>query len=450
MHGLLLTGLNHLTAPLELRERLALSPDDRAALRQALSAGGGETVVLNTCNRIEIYQAAPAPPDGERVLETLASLRGIPMDRFLPHVYVKRGRDAIEHVFAVACGLESMVIGETQILGQLREAYDESLATGTTGPILNPLLQRALAVGREVITRTALAEGRTSVASVAVDYARQIFEGFADKTVLTIGAGKMARLVLRRFAELHPQRLVVASRDVARASALAAEFGGAGASLDDLDRHLVEADVVITSTGSATPIITRPRFEPLVRTRRFRPIFLIDIALPRDIDPGVGELPSVYLYNLEDLQRVVAQTVTQRGDAIAEARRIVRGGVEAFLSWNRQRTLGPVIDRLYRHYHALAEQELQRTLAKFPDIGAAEREHLVELSRRIVNKLLHEPVRNLRNAGGGEIHASPTPYVHALEKLFALDRFDDSDGIPPMPPTPSSNPDDADERRDPA
>jgi len=225
--------------------------------------------------------------------------------------------------------------------------------------------------------------------------------------------------VLRHFAALHPGRLLVCNRDPEKATALAGQFAGSAAPFDCLAEHLTAADIVVTSTASPRPIITRKQFEPLVKARRYRPIFLIDIALPRDVEPAVAELDNVYLYNLDDLQQVVAQTQTQRGGAVSAAREIVEQHVTAFAQWNRAREMGPLIGQLRRRCHAMAREELQRTLNKLPNISEAEKAHLEELSRRLVNKLLHEPIQALRAAESA--HGPAAQYHHAMEKLFGLE-----------------------------
>jgi glutamyl-tRNA reductase len=236
----------------------------------------------------------------------------------------------------------------------------------------------------------------------------------------------MTQLVLQKFASLRPRRTLVCNRTSARAEALAAKFGGEAVPLEGLSDHLVAADVVITSTGAARPVITRSLFEKLLRQRRYRPIFLIDIAVPRDVEPSVGQLEHVYLYNLDDLQQVVSNTLSQRTEAIDAARAIVRRHVDQYAVWHRQRDLGPAIDQLYRRAHAMAKEEVARTLGKFPGISDAERAHLDDLARRIVNKMLHGPVHALRHSGGGGggggAHPTdPVPYLHAIEKLFGID-----------------------------
>jgi glutamyl-tRNA reductase len=324
----------------------------------------------------------------------------------------------VEHLFTVASSLDSMVLGETQILGQVRGAYELASASQTTGALLNPLFQHAIAVGKQVMHETALNEGRISIASVAVDYARRIFDTFNDKTVLCIGAGKMTQLVLRHFAQLAPRRQLISNRDPAKAEKLAAQFAGEAVPFEFLADHLTLADIVISSTGATRPILTREQFDKILKARRYRPIFVIDIAVPRDVEPSVGELESVYLYNLDDLQKVVTGTLSQRNGAITGAQAIVSKHVEDFLAWNRSRELGPIIDQLFKRYHAIAQEEVARTVNKLPNLTDAEREQLEELARRVVNKLLHDPIRTLKESDGA--HGPTAPYLHALTKLFHL------------------------------
>jgi glutamyl-tRNA reductase len=423
MHRLLLVGLNHTTAPLAVRERLAFSSDQR---RQALLAfkerfPEAEAALLCTCNRVEFYAARTTHdhPRFEEMVEFLSQQRGIGAAELSPHLYRKHDRDTVSHLFTVASSLDSMVLGETQILGQVRQAYDIARDLGSARGQLHPLFQRAIGVGKQVMSETSLGEGRLSIASVAVEYARRIFDHFNDKTVLSIGAGKMAVLVLQHFREVAPGRLLVCNRDPNKAQSLARRFGGQPAAFEQLDEHLAAADIVISSTGAPHAIITRSRFEQLSKLRRYKPVFLIDIALPRDIEAEVGELENVYLYNLDDLQKVVASTQSQRVTAVDAARKIVEQQVEEFATWHRQREMGPLIDRLYRRYHRIAQQEISRTVHKLPNAGQTEKELLEHLGRRIVNKLLHDPVHILRSSANG-MHSPTAQYLHALERLFKL------------------------------
>ncbi len=422
MHRLLLLGLNHTTAPLEVREQWALTADRQ---RQAILAfrerfPDAEAVLLSTCNRVELYsaRATHGRPTTDEMLSFLAEFQQLRADAFRPHLYEKTDRDVVEHLFSVTSSLDSMVLGETQILGQVRGAYELSAKLSGAGTMLNPLFQRAIAVGKHVMADTALAEGRLSVASVAVDHAKQIFETFEDKTLLCIGAGEMAEAVLQNFASLQPGKLLNCNRDGTKAAALADRFNGMAVPFEKLSEHLVAADIVISSTGSTLPIITKKQFETLRRQRRGRPIVLIDIAVPRDIESGVGKLDNVYLYNVDDLQQVVAGTLAHRREAIDAAKLIVNQSVEEFLIWNRTREMGPIIDQLFKRSHELAREELERTLGKLPNVTDDEKHHLEDLTRRIVNKLLHDPVKTLRESNTS--HGMPGGYAHALQKLFHL------------------------------
>ena len=422
-----LLGLNHTTAALEVRERLAL---DAARQRQVIQtihqSFDCETVALSTCNRVEFYVArADTPPQAQELMRVLSTFHCIEPAAFTPHLYERSGRSAIEHLFSVAASLDSMVLGETQILGQVRQAYDTSREIGATGPVLNPLFQRALSVGKEVQTQTGLSEGRLSIASVAVDYARGIFDHFDDKTLLCIGAGKMTSLVIQHFTVLKPGRLVICNRDVQKAAALADRFGGESSSMETLDEQLARADIVITCTAAPQPIIRRDQFAKLLRRRRYRPAFLIDLAVPRDVEAAVGELEHVYLYNLDDLQRVVAQTRGQRTEAVDAAQAIVQRHVDEFDAWLKRRALGPTIEQLYARHHAMAGEELARVIGKMPGLSAADRAHLEDMTRRIVNKILHDPVEALKHPDSP--HGSANQYKHAIEKMFKLDSDQDSE-----------------------
>jgi glutamyl-tRNA reductase len=425
MQRLLLLGLNHATAPLEVREKLAFAREQQLealnSLRQKFA--GCEAVLLCTCNRVELYaaRAVHGSPRHEEMTRFLAEMRGLAADQIGPHVYAKSEREVVEHLFSVVSSLDSMVIGETQILGQVRDAYDAARGAGSVGASLNPLFQRAVAVGKQVMSETRITEGRLSVGSVAVDCAGQIFDHYNDKTILCIGAGKMATLVLQGFSTVKAKHLLICNRDPAKAAALAQRFGGEAVPFEKLDDHLVAADIVVTSTGSQHPIITRARFDHLLKLRRYRPAFLIDIALPRDVEPSVGELENVYLYNIDDLQQVVATTRSKRSESVEHAQRLVSAEVEKYVSWHRARDMGPIIDKLYQRHHELAREEVERTLNKFPNATPADRQQLEELARRIVNKMLHDPVTTLRQSEG---HGPGVGYLHAMEKLFRLENPD--------------------------
>ncbi len=423
MKRLMLLGLNHSTAPLEVREKIAFAPAQRDEAVASFRAKFPETeiILVSTCNRVEIYASRKVhgKPRIEEIIAFLGEFHAIDPASFSSHLYQKTGTEVVNHLFTVTSSLDSMVLGETQILGQVREAYDAAKAQGAAGPMLNPLFQRAIAVGKEVLSATAISEGRLSVASVAVDYARRIFDHFGDKTVLSIGAGKMAHLVLQSFAQLKPGKLLVCNRTQEKAEELASEFGAQAVPFENLGEHLTAADIVVSSTGAHQPIISKALVSGLRKAMRYRPIFLIDIALPRDIESTVGDLENVYLYNIDDLQQVVAGTLSQRREAIDAATGIVSKHVEEFLDWQRTRELGPLINRLSQRYHQLAAEELQRTLHKLPNISGHERAHLEDLTRRIAGKLLHDPISMLRASTC--MHGPSAQFMRALEELFKID-----------------------------
>ena len=432
MQRLVLLGLNHTTAPLDVRERLAFTPEQQrhAIERMRRTFPAAEFVLVSTCNRVELYVAREVhgQPRTEQLVQFLSEFHGVPPDLFRPHLYEFAERDAIGHLFSVTASLDSMVLGESQIVGQVRTAYDLSRELGAAGATLNPLFQRAIAAGKEVLHATPLGQGRVSISGVAVDYARRIFDRFSDKTVLCIGAGKMAVLALRGFAALKPRQLLVCNRDEQKAARIAEEFGGIPSALTTLEHQLVQADIVITSTGATQPIITRKMFDSLLRQRRYRPIFIIDIAVPRDVEASVAELDHVYLYNLDDLQRALAESHAQRSEASVLASRLVQAKVDEYLAWRQQRELGPVIDGLYKRLHAMAADEVSRTLHKLPHAGEQERAHLEELARRIVNKLLHDPVQALRDSDNQ--HPAGGQYLHAIQRMFRLNLEDDEQTQP--------------------
>lgn len=420
MHRLFLLGLNHATAPLPVRERLALSAEQcqKAIDQFQREFDDAEIVLLSTCNRVELYAAHPQL-NREQIVRFLPAFHNVPPEQFAEHWYHKTDNEVVQHLFAVASSLDSMVLGETQIIGQVRDAYEIACGLGSAGAHLHPLFQRAVAVGKQVMTQTTLGQGRLSIASAAVDYAKSIFDHFQDKTVLAIGAGKMSRLAVSHFNALHPKRLLICNRNPEKAAALANEFSGQAVAFEQLADHLAQADIVITSTGSAQPIITRAMFEGVLKQRRYRPIFVIDIALPRDIEESVGKLDHVYLYNIDDLQQIVSATQSQRTAEIEGARQLVRSAVDEFVAWRRTRELGPAIEQLYARYHTLAQEELSRTLNRLPELSEGDRAQLEESVRRIVNKLLHDPIQTLKNADA--IHAPISQYLHAMNKLFRLD-----------------------------
>jgi glutamyl-tRNA reductase len=462
---LLVAGLNHRTAPLTLRETVAFSPGQvKEALAQFRTRfPHAELVILSTCNRVEFYLARPlsSEPSLDELCGFIADYHLLKPEALRPHLYHHEDRSMVEHLFAVASSLDSMVVGETQIISQVKHAYHYAANAGGIGGagvgkgdgsegkksgggghgggqggggtgVLHALFQRALAAAKDVHDKTELSAGHLSVASVAVDLAASVFDRFDDKTVLCIGAGKMATLMLRHLAGLQPRKLLITNRSPERAHALAAHFSSLHAEarpIEHLDQLLVEADILLTSTGASQPVISETRFKALQKPRRYRPIVMVDIAVPRDVEASIARLSNVYLYNIDDLQEVAAGNRGKRDAEIAASRGLLKEHVDEFLRWFAARDVGPLVKALYEHCHATARGELAAIFARHPEMPAEERAELERLAHRLVGKFLHGPVTQLTTHA--EATARPM-LTAALKKLFNLD--------PPVPPQVSIPP----------
>jgi len=427
---MLVVGLNHKTAPLEVRERIAIGDVPAALGRLREKFPAAEIVILSTCNRVELYVARTVGhgPAVEDLVEFLGSARGVAAGVIAGHLYQYEDRAMVEHLFHVASSLDSMVVGETQILAQVKEAYRMAAEAGALGiatphaekaettSVFHTLFQRALAAAKGVHEQTQLASGRISIASVAVDLARSVFDRFDDKVVLCIGAGKMSALMLRHMAELRPKRIVIMNRSLERAQAIAAGHGALAAGLMER-QHLIDADIILTSTGSPDPIITAADFKALLKPRRYRPVVMIDIAVPRDIDAAVGGLNNVYLYNIDDLQQVAAGNKNKREAQIASSKLLLDRHIEDFLAWFGGRDIGPLVKALYEHAHALARAELGAYVAAHPDLTEADKADLERTVHRLVGRLLHTPVRQM--TAQSKADAGPE-LAEALRELFLL------------------------------
>lgn len=449
-----LLGINHRTAPVEVRERVALQGDKLADMvdRFRVNQPYAELVVLCTCNRMEIYAAHPTGCRENKVVmadelrSLVAAVTNVALDQLTPITIHRENEQAIGHLFRVASGLDSMVLGEQQILGQIKRAYDDANARHCVGPVLHGVFQQAIASGKLVRNQTQIDAGRMSVGSVAVQFARQIFEVFEDKTVVGIGAGELAKVTLEHLINLNPARLWVTNRTMERAQELAGALGLAGEGrgvrhFDDLDNLLVEADIIVSATSSPDPIITEARFRPLIKRRRSRPLFLIDIAVPRDIEQAVGTMPNVYLYNIDDLQQVVARTCSDRSEKVAAAEHLVAEQVRLCMSQLRHRDVGRLIKALRQRLHEIGDSEHERTLRKLRSAGSGEAEEILqEHTNRLINKVLHMPLSQL---DGRDPDAPLGFYAAALRRLFNLDDVADADHQSPSPPevSPEVSPD---------
>ena len=417
MRDFLVVGLSHRTAPVEVRERLAVAPTDLERELREIAADSGfeEALLISTCNRVELYATSPNPLDATReAKEKLARRLGDAAgDEVL---YQERGIDVVRHVFRVASSLDSLVVGEPQILGQVKEAFDAANQAGTIGTLLGRCFTQAFATAKRVRNETGIAEGTVSVSSIACELAKKIFGNLEGRRTLLLGAGEMGESAARSLRQTGTN-LHVINRSEERAQALAKACDGRAVPYERLITELADADVVIASTASPNFILTPTLMKGVVRTRRHRPLFIIDIAVPRDVDPRVGNMDNVFVYDVDDLQQVAEENLAVRAREAALAERIVEDEVESFLSWRRSLELAPTIVALRRRFGQVAEEELRRALPRLEGLSESDRSVLEAMSRSMVNKLLHQPMTELK-AGAGEPDGALL--IDAVRRLFAL------------------------------
>lgn len=419
MH-LLLIGVTHRTAPVELRERLDFASRDVGAALEALGARQGlaESVVLSTCNRSEIYVTAEQVPAArEELLAFLGEYHHVPRAAFLPHLFERQDAEAAHHLFRVAAGLDSLVVGEPQILGQVKEAWSTASERRCAGPLLNKLFHASFAAGKRVRTETALGEGAVSVSFAAVQLARKIFGKLTGRRGLVIGAGEMGKLTAQHLRAQGVGDIVVTSRTLAHAEALARAIEGTAAPWGDLMTALAPADIVISATGSQQPILTRAHIESVMGRRRRDPLFIIDIAVPRDVDAAAADIEHVFLYNVDDLQAVVQENMARRTAEIQRAEAIVAEDVARFMSWLRSRGAIPTVVALRQRFEAIRRAELQRLDGKMTGLPPEARARVDEVTRLIMEKLLLEPTEQLKALPDEETRVV---YTEAVRRLFGL------------------------------
>lgn len=414
--AILVVGLNHKSAPVEIRERISFGPDIIAgALRSLTSEPGiGEGVILSTCNRTEIY--CSAEPGAELPVDDwLARFHGLDPERIAPFLYHHLDSAAVTHLLRVASGLDSMVLGEPQILGQVKTAFQSACDCAAAGKLLGRLFQHTFSVAKQVRTDTAIGSSPVSVAFAAVTLARQIFSDLSAQTVLLIGAGETIELAARHLHQHGIGRIIVANRTVERAHDLASQFGGYAISLTELAEHLPEADILISSTASPLPVLGKGTVERALRRRRHRPIFMVDIAVPRDIEPEVAELNDVYLYTVDDLQGVVDDGMRSRQEAAEQAEEIIAYHCGEFLAWVRSLDAAVLIQDYRRRGESLRDDTLARALRMLEN-GKTPEEALNFLAHTLTNKLLHAPSARLRRAG----RDGQADLLKAANELFEL------------------------------
>jgi glutamyl-tRNA reductase len=425
-------GINHRTAPVDIREKVVFASEELSeALRELVAvAGVRESLIVSTCNRTELYCFSDGGP--EPLAQWLAAWHDLAAHNLDIHqsLYRLTGTAAVEHLFAVACGLDSLVLGEPQILGQLKDAYRAALDEGVTGPYLNRLLQTAFSVAKRVRTQTRIGANAVSVASAAVSLARTVFERFEQHTALLVGAGETIALAARHLHANGLKRVIVANRSIERAQELASEFNGFAIGLDAIAAHLPEADIVISSTASPTPVITYDAVRTALRARRRRPIFMVDIAVPRDIEPEVAQLEDIYLFTIDDLQNVVNENMESRRDAARSANEMIAAEIAQFEQQLKMLDAVPTIRRLRdeaEQVRAQTTEQARRMLAT----GRDPAEVMEFLAMTLTNRLMHSPSQRLREAA----ERGETDIIRAAHELFDL-----SDAASTHAPTDNASP----------
>lgn len=402
--SILLIGLNHRTAPVEVREQLAFSRDGvaTALLLFRRQFPRSEAAILSTCNRVEllIHADGESPSVGE-VITFLAQARDLPVNAFKHCLYTLSGEQACRHFFRVASGLDSMVLGESQIVSQVKQAYTAASEAGTTGRVLNRLFHHAFEVSKRIRSETRIGEGKVSVPSVAIDVARRVFDDLSTKRTLVVGAGEMAQLVCQYLRDLDAREFVVTTRTLTNARALAEACQGSAVPWDQLDEQLVHADIIVAATSCPMPILTAERIAAAQRRRRGRLLLILDLAVPRNVEPEVAAIERIYLCDIDGLGRTVEENQKRRAAHLAECERILDEEVSAFDRWLDSTELNPLLRQMFRDARDLCDVELHRLFRKCPDLTDQQRKAITQLAERLAGKFVHPCIGALRRHSAG-------------------------------------------------
>jgi len=412
-------GLSHLTAPIELREQVDFTRAGVAAALEGLAARhvAREMAVLSTCNRAEVYVASDADHAVEGLFSFFAEYHGVPPDELAPHLYMHHGAGVARHLFRVAAGLDSLVVGEPQILGQVKAAYTLASDARFTGTVLNRLFHVAFAAGKRVRSETGLGEGAVSVSYAAIALAKKIFGGLTGLRVLILGSGEMAKLTGVHLRAQQVREITLASRTRATAERIAPQIAANVIDWSGIDRALERADILVTATGASSPVLGRAEVERAMRLRRERALFIIDIAVPRDVDPDAGALDQVFLYNIDDLQGIVKENLARRTAELERADAIIDAEASRFAAWLQSREIIPTVVALRERFESIRRAELQRLQPKLNGLPPEAQAQVEQITRLLVEKLLLTPTEQLKAVSDNALAAT---YSDALNRLFSL------------------------------
>ncbi len=422
--SILVLGVNHKTAPVEVREQLAFSDDNEAPFRNLKEIPGCEEFCfLSTCNRVEVIFKSSTPAETIRAIKKfLFAASSVSEEEIDNFIYLHQGAEAITHIFRVAASLDSMVVGEPQILGQLKDAYRNAADRDCTSVILNRFLHKAFSVAKRIRTETNIGGSAVSISYAAVELAKKIFGKLKGKSVLLVGAGEMAELAAEHLVNQGISEVIVANRTLENAIKLANRFNGKAVGLTELHDQMEEVDILVSSTGASGLILTQKDVKPIMKERKNRPLFLIDIAVPRDLDPKINDLENIYLYDVDDLSNVVESNKSEREQEAERAGKIVIEEVLKFLQWLDDMELTPTISALRSKADSIAKAELAKTISNF-DLTKKQQKSLEKMTGAIVNKLLHDPILFLKTTHDTKEKKRKLDFTR---KIFALDKDNDS------------------------
>ena len=422
MLDIVLLGLNHKTAPVALRECLAFSEDEISAALKALQESPtiSEAMLISTCNRVEVLMATSDTSNAADTVKIFFSeFKNLPVSEFEKSLYIHEGDDAVRHVFRVASSLDSMVVGEPQILGQIKAAYQIAISKKTSGVLLNKLLHRTFFVAKRVRSETGIGDNAVSISYAAIELGRKIFGTFEGKKVLLIGAGEMAELAVEHLIRNRAGDILVANRTFKNGVALARRFKGQAIRFEEITGFLEHVDIIISSTGSPDYVVTRDQVKGIIRRRRNRPLFFVDIAVPRDIDPEINRLTNSYVYDIDDLKGVIDENIEDRNREAIKGERIVDEAVISFRHWFESLDVIPTIVELRNKIEDIAKGEIKKTLQTLKHLSDDDYEAISRMTNAMINKILHDPTLLLKSNGH---HQKKSVYLDVTRKLFRLDK----------------------------
>ncbi len=429
MSEIILMGINHKTAPVTLREALAFSEEETGDFLVKLREQDAisEAMLFSTCNRTEIL-FVPENSDAETCVKRLLSAhKNIAVERFNNALYTHRADDAVHHIFRVASSLDSMIVGEPQILGQVKKAYKKTVATKTSGVILNRLLHKSFNIAKKVRRETGIGDNAVSISYAAIELASKIFSDLSTRSVMLLGAGEMAEIAVEHLISHGVKKIIVANRTFCNAVTLAEKFKGQAVKFEERQAALEEVDIIISSTGATEAVITKKQVKRAMDLRKNRPLFFIDIAVPRDIDPAINKLGNVYLYDIDDLQNIVNDNLGQRKNEAVKGERLVEEAVIKFRRWLNSLDLVPTIKGIKEKIEFITETESDRTLGQLKNLSREECDAIKRMTRAITSKIIHDPIRFLKNTGE---HRDDSKYLNAARYLFNLDNNNDDPSLP--------------------